>query len=292
MGSSEFSASPRSRGRARNRPRPWQPTELDLELLRFAAEHRFVLPAQAGAVLGITPRRASHRMRALGEHGLLQRRARLFHAQPTPHLITAAGLRAAGSPLPVPTMNVGQYLHDIGLAWLWLDARRGRLGAVAEVLSERKMRHLDGIRMHDLTAGSQRYGVRLWDFRPNGAEALHYPDLRLRTASGRHVAVELELSRKHTGRLATIMEGYAADRSIDAVVYLVEGQARERAVRQMAAAAGVSGRVHVQQFTWAPSLQRLAAQLAPVATRGSATVAARSSASGRSGARNGAEVAA
>src|SRR5947209_7233879 len=105
-------------------------TQRDRRLLSFAADHRLILPAHVQALLGVSAAAAARRLRALAADGYLQPRA-LLHQQPSAHLITARGLAAIDSPLPRPRLDLRQYLHDVGVAWLWLAAARGRGAAPA-----------------------------------------------------------------------------------------------------------------------------------------------------------------
>ncbi len=224
-------------------------TDPDRELLRFAAEHRFVIAAQVAALLGVSVAAADARLRRLGTSGHLRRHKEL-HRGPTWHQITAAGLRAAGSDLPAPRgFDLATHRHDAGLGWLALAARAGRFGPLEQVISERRMRSHDG-RAEDR---AQRYGVRLGGDGPNGRDRLHYPDLVLVTRSGHRVALELELSTKEVARREGILAGYAADRRIDAVVYLVERASVGRAIERSAARMGIGHLVRVQRVSLPPS---------------------------------------
>jgi DNA-binding MarR family transcriptional regulator len=226
------------------RARSVRVTERDRRLLAFIADHRLVLAAHAGALLGVSEEAASARLRALSKAGMLSRQ-RLLHEQPAHYQITRTGLALIASSLPRPRVDLRCYDHDIGTAWLWLAARSGALGALREVLSERQLRSRDG------TADGRRepLGVRLGGVGPSGRERLHYPDLLLTTATGHRVAVELELSSKGRSRREKILAGYGADPRIDAVVYFVEERNPQlaRAIRASAARLGISRLVHVQR---------------------------------------------
>ncbi len=226
-----------------------QITDADRVLLGFAAEHRFVIAAQVAALLGVSDAAAESRLRRLGTSGHLRRRKEL-HRGPTWHQITAAGLRAAGSDLPAPRgFDLATHRHDTGLGWLMLSAQTGRFGPVQRVISERRMRSHDG-RTEDR---ARRFGVRLGGVGPGGRDRLHYPDLVLVTQSGHRVAFELELSTKEVARRERILAGYAADRRIDAVVYLVEHRSVGRAIERSAARMGIPHLVRVQRVSLAPS---------------------------------------
>lgn len=107
------------------------------------------------------------------------------------------------------------------------------------------------MRSHDGRAQdrAQRYGVYLGGVGAGGRDRLHYPDLVLVTRSGHRVAFELELSTKEVARRERILAGYAADRRIDAVVYLVERASVGRAIERSAARMGVSHLVRVQRVS-------------------------------------------
>jgi hypothetical protein len=216
--------------------------EQDLTLLWFLAEHRMALPDHVAKLLGTTVDTATRRLAKLVRAGYVTRE-RLFHNQPAMHLITRGGLDVIGSTLPVPRRDVRTYEHDVGVAWLWIAAQRGTFGPVREIIGERRLRSRDGAR----DSGVEPLAVKLGGLGPRGRERLHYPDLLLRTADGRRVALELELSSKGRGRLEKILAGYAADPRIDGVVYLVESQAVARSVQRVARRLGISSLVHIQR---------------------------------------------
>jgi hypothetical protein len=230
---------------SRPRPRRVQLTDTDRLVLAFAAEHRFVLAAQVAALLGASEAAAAARLRRLGRAGHL-RRARELHRGPVWHQITRAGLRAIDSALPAPRgFDLATHRHDVGLGWLMLAARAGRFGRVARIISEREMRS------HDGRAGEpgQRYGVRLRGAGPGGGDRLHYPDMVIVTETGHRVAFELELTTKEPERRRRILNAYAADHRIDAVVYLVDRPATRRAIERSVARLGLRELVAVRQVS-------------------------------------------
>jgi hypothetical protein len=231
----------------RKRGRTVRATERDLSLLGFIAEHRLVLPAQAGRFLGSSTGAADARMRALASEGFLFREA-LFHREPPYCQATRAGLSLIGSDLPTPKFDVAGYRHDVGVAWLWLAAHRGTFGQLEEVIGERRMRSTDAKR----DPLEQPIAVRLGGAGPRGRERLHYPDLLLVEASGRRIALELELTRKGRTRREAILSGYSLDRRIDKVLYLVENRSLGRAISDSARKLGISDRVHVQMVSMQP----------------------------------------
>lgn len=115
----------------------------DLEILTFAAEHRFVLAAQVQTLLGVSRAFAHRRLSGLADKGLVASE-RLVHDQPTWYRITGRGLSLIGRELPTPRFDLRSYRHDIGLGWVWLAASRGAFGRVGAMVSEREMRSRDG----------------------------------------------------------------------------------------------------------------------------------------------------
>ena len=225
-------------------------TDRDHQLLEFAAKHRLVLAEQAQSLLGATPAAMSTRMGALARAGLLQRHA-VFDGQPGCFLITRKGLAAVGSRLPTPRLELRTYRHDVGLAWLWVAARRGAYGELAGIVSEREMRSADAIGER-AARGTTPHGVRLGGVGGGGRPRLHYPDLLLIGPGGGRVAVELELTGKTRTRRERILAGYGADPRFDAVMYVVDRPGVARALRASAERVGVSQRVWFQRFRAGP----------------------------------------
>lgn len=215
-------------------------------MLEFAAEHRLVLTTQVAVLLDVEPPEAEARLESLQEVGLV-RDARPSAPSFACDQITRAGLNAIGSTLPAPRKGApGGYQHDVGLGWLWLAARAGVFGPLQAIVSERQMRSSDG-RAEDR---DHRFGVRLGGVGPAGRERLHYPDLVLHTESGHRVALELELTPKSRTRREGILAGYAADRNIDAVVYLVHKPSVGCAVAESARRLDIADLVHVQRVSF------------------------------------------
>lgn len=255
---------------------PAQLTERDHQLLRFVADHRLVLADHARALLGTSLSVAQTRLRALRGQGLVTQR-RIFYHQPDCYQVTSRGLAALGSELSLPSGELREYLHDVGLAWLWLAAQRGAFGAVVEVLSERQLRSRDGLPRRGGAlvlpgAGPPRHGVRLDGFGPRGHERLHYPDLVLRTGDGRRIALELELTAKGLRRREKILSAYATARNVDSVIYLANRPAVARGISASITKLHLAARVQVRPFVWTETMQRLERQLS--GGRGAAVVAA------------------
>jgi hypothetical protein len=217
-------------------------TDRDVELLEFLAEHRLALPSHAGVLLGTSAGTASARLSRLADAKLV-RREPAFPGDPSWYRITRRGLAVIGSSLAAPRLDLRAYRHDVGVAWLWLAARGGAFGPVDEIVSERRLRSLDGSRV----AGDEPLGVRLGGFGAHGRERLHYPDLVLRGPDGRRIALELELSPKTRTRLETILGGYGADPRFDGVVYLVDRSGVARSVQSAARRLGIADLVRIQR---------------------------------------------
>lgn len=224
-------------------------TARDRVLLEFIAEHRLVLSNHVQALLGVSAKTAGRRLRALEHAGLIAREA-LFYRYPAHYRVQRRGLELIDSRLAVPKRGLN-VAHDVGVAWLWLAARRGAFGPLAEVVSERTMRSRDGTEAHAtrVTGRSERepFGVRLPGHGPKGRPRLHYPDLLLVDGHGRRIAVELELSSKGRSRRHQIIGSYAFDRRVDAVLYLVGDQRVAREVQEAARRFGAERTVIVQR---------------------------------------------
>ncbi len=225
-----------------------QLTQRDTILLEFLAEHRFARPSHAASLLEVGARTATERLNRLEQVGYLTG-DRPYHGQPEHYQITRQGLRAIGSELGPPRADLSTYEHDMGLAWVWLAARGGAFGPLTELTSERRMRSHDGrARTREMPAAPvERLGVRIPGQGGRGGERLHYPDLLLKTGTGHRVAVELELSDKGRKGLDKVIGAYAADRRIDAVLYLVDDERIFQNVQASARKFGLETVVHVQR---------------------------------------------
>jgi hypothetical protein len=221
-------------------------TDRDRETLSFLAEHRHVLASQVRVLFGVSRGATDDRLRELAKRRLL---TRTEFSHEVVCQITRRGLDAIASDLPTPRWWLGNYEHDVGIAWVWIAAHAGTFGAVREMVSERAMRSRDG------RPGSDPYGVRLGGVARNGRERVHYPDLLLFSAAGERVAVELELGAKERFRREGILAGYASDDRIDRVLYLVEERGRVGgSVIDSARRLGISGLVRVQPVRWTSPL--------------------------------------
>jgi len=217
-------------------------------VLAFIAEHRVVVRAQIRALLAIGDRAAAARLRTLANAGALTRQ-RSPDGHEECYTIKPRGLAALGSALPPTRLDYRGFEHDVGVAWIWLAARRGLWGPARAVVSERRMRS------HDRSEEGRRapLAVRLGGVGPGGGARLHYPDVLVVLSGGKRVAFELELSGKSRVRRERILSGYAADPRIDAVVYLVDEPHVSRAIQTTARKLGISDLVHVQRVQRRPA---------------------------------------
>jgi hypothetical protein len=218
-------------------------TPADHSLLGPLAEHRVLIVPQVAVLLGVTERTAARRLKRLHDAGLVSH-TRIFAGAPHAVRITSRGLRAAGSSLKAPNLNLNEYRHDVGVAWLWLAAGAGSFGELTGMTSDRRMQTEDAVLVS--SGGRTAWGVGLGMFGSHGTPQHHYPDLMLEMASGHRVAVELELTSKSAGRMARIMRAYASDARIDHVLYLAANPRIVQRVTESARRAGIGDRVHVQ----------------------------------------------
>lgn len=218
-------------------------TEADLSVLGPLAEHRILIVPQVALLLAVSERTAARRLKRLHDAKLLRLES-IFSRQPTSAAITSKGLRAIGSSLKAPYLNLNEYRHDVGVAWMWLAARDGAFGEIADLTSDRRMRAEDAAAIS--SGGRAKWGIGLGLIGHRGAPQHHYPDLMFEVASGHRVAVELELTSKSTRRMSRIMMAYASDARIDHVLYLAANNRIAGRVTEAAQRAGIGDRVHVQ----------------------------------------------
>ena len=202
-------------------------------LLAFIADHRFVLPGQAGALLGISEEAARSRLRELTNDGYLIEEP-VLAGEPVAYRSTRRGRDMVGSELRALPISLTNYRHDVGTAWLWVAARNGAFGPAREVLAERVMRSRDARGRDD------PFGVRLGGVGGDGRERLHYPDLLVIDDGGRKLAIELEITSKAPAAREKILAGYAADPRIDKVVYVVYSPQVARALSRSVSRLGIS----------------------------------------------------
>lgn len=189
------------------------------------------------------------RLCSLVRDGLLDHHAVLY-ARPGMYTASPVGLRWRGNQrLGNCSLGPGGFEH----AWQVADAAAQLQVALAGwgVLGEREIRAIeaDDGRLFASTQLSAMID------RP----ALHRPDLALVAPSGGVVAVEIELSAKAPGRLATICRGWARARHVEHVYYLAAdrpARALARAVRSVEATDRIS-------VIGLDDIKRLTAQVAP-----------------------------
>jgi DNA-binding MarR family transcriptional regulator len=216
----------------------------DLAVLELAAQHRLFRAAQVARLLSVAESTARSRLSGLLAGGWLtttrpyDRRSRLYQ-------ITTAGLRAIDCRLPRPRLDLTAIRHDLGVGWLWLAAHEGAFGPLRELHSERELRSGEMRQPDAVDEPLPRLAVRSGERSATGRDRVHFPDLLLVTASGRRVALELELSGKGRRRTEQILAGYAADRRVDAVLYLTDDPALAERIRRAARRAGCGSLVRV-----------------------------------------------
>jgi hypothetical protein len=217
-------------------------TARDRRMLHFLAEHRLVLESQIVSLLGDSRSSVQRRLRTLAAKGYLAHKPGFDRSRCC--VIRPRGLAAIGSALKAPEENLGMYRHDVGVAWLWLAAARGRFGPLADVIGERR------IRSHDMAFPGDPYALRLGGYDEHGRERRHCPDILLIDHSGHRLALELELTAKNKARREEILAGYGADRRLAGVLYVVEknshGRAIGRAIESTAAELGIGERLQVR----------------------------------------------
>jgi hypothetical protein len=208
------------------------------------AAHRFVLADHVHAWLRADRSVAYRRISGLVDVGLLCHQ-RIFHAQPGCYLVSNGGLAVIDSELPRPSVDLRTYRHDLGVVWLWLAAREGRLGPVNRLLTEREMRSHD---QRQGKTGFERFGVPVEGYDRSGRRRVHYPDVLVVASDGGRVALELELSLKSRRRLEGILVGYGGEPRLTGVVYVTDSRSVAGAVRDRVRACGVERLVDVRYF--------------------------------------------
>jgi hypothetical protein len=164
--------------------------DIDRAVLECAAVHDFINPIHVEALTGESNTSTRQRLVYLATHQLLTHRP-TFHREPSRYQITSAGLRAIGSPLPLPRYEIiRNYRHQHGVVWLWLAARIGKYGDAQEILTPRVMRARDQAdaaaphprwptATHRPSRRRPRYGIRIPSDDPDQPAHIHYPDLML-----------------------------------------------------------------------------------------------------------------
>lgn len=181
---------------------------------------------------GLSVGAARGRLRALEQEGL-SRSSRILHGAPSLHILTRAGLRAAGRPALEPmTISASGFAHLLAVAGV-----AAALGGVGErVHGEQELRALERASGGPLASAEVGYAA-------DGSRALHRPDL-VCWRGDRPVAIEVELAVKAPERLRTIVRGWARSRLVDGVVYYASPHAA-RALARAVQRESAQGRVVV-----------------------------------------------
>jgi len=192
--------------------------------------------AEIAGAAGLSPAGAASRLRRLERAGLVSA-VRLLHGRPALHVITRAGLRAAGrAELAPPRVSSSTFDHLLECARV-ARALECAHGMRYSVHSERELRAWERASERLVASAELRFGAR-------GARERHRPDLVCLPLDGRElpVAVEVELSVKAPARLREIVRGWARSRRVAGVVYYAAPaalRALERAIAQERAGAAV-----------------------------------------------------
>jgi hypothetical protein len=164
---------------------------------------------QVAAACGLSAASARARLRVLERDGLA-RRERLLHDAPALHLLTRAGLRAAGRPeIDPPAISAAGFAHQLAVAQAAVALGREH-GAIA-ITGERELRALERAEGRPLASAQIGHAA-------DGSAALHRPDL-VCWLDPLPVAVEVELTVKAPRRLRAIVRGWARSRLVGGVVY-------------------------------------------------------------------------
>ncbi len=212
--------------------------ERDRVVLECAAAHGFVAPGHVVELLEVDWREAEGALAGLARVGLLVR-DRIVSERQDVWRITAAGLEEVSSALPLPGLEVS-FARAVWGGWLWVNARRGRFGAVQGLLSEREMRAMDRVE----GAGGP-FAVEPHEF--GGGFELHYPALMVLTAR-RRLALEVVSTAPDVQQLAAVLRAYAADHRVGGVVYFSDDPRLGHVVESVAASVEVAAMVGVRSF--------------------------------------------
>ncbi len=214
-------------------------SESERRVLEFASAHSVVLADQVARLLGAPADEAAEVLAGLTAAGLVAH-DRVGGEEPSWFRITGVGLRLLGSRASPPGFDP-RWRHAVGAGWLWLVAREGELGGVDRVLSERQMC------FEDRNGGADApFALRPDLF--GGGPGVHYPDLVLLVGSTRR-AVELLSAAPARRRLEGVLQAYAADARVQAVMFLVADLRLNALIRSVAAGLELSPMVRVQLAT-------------------------------------------
>jgi hypothetical protein len=191
----------------------------DRSILAWLASIGAGAAEEVAAACGFGEATARARLRALERAGLA-RHVRLLHGEPALHLLTRAGLHAAGRPELAPVaLSPATFAHQRAVARVAVA-----LTGAGAIRGERDLRALERAEGRPLASAEVGHAG-------DGSPALHRPDLVCWTDGG-PVAVEVELTVKAPRRLRAIVRGWARCRCVAGVVYY----ASPAAARAVAAA--------------------------------------------------------
>jgi hypothetical protein len=230
-------------------PRDW--------LLTFVASVPLVLAAQVAELVAIRDDASPDLIGELVRDGVVQAAPQLSRGREA-YRVTVDGLRALGSDLPVPVVELRRYWRDVGVAWLSVGVRRGILGhEVERLFTEREMRAADrrlaqtGVRVGPgwseavrAKAADASFAVAVDRGDGLSAEPAHYPEMCLVIAQGR-VAMQLVLEVPSRAWLSALVQAYARRVNLASTLLLVPPGMQEP-VAAVIDRAGCSGRVFVQ----------------------------------------------
>ncbi len=170
----------------------------DIEMLRWVSRFRFVTAvglAERFGVSQIAIRNRAVRLEAQGLLGITRPPQSAWS-----YYVSRAGGERLGLPPRNPPRVEAQREHELAIVWQVAHFEKQQNPRV-EVLTERecRARESEGLGpFHARVAGEQSGGTR----------GQRWPDLVLVIDGHRRVAIELELSAKHTPRLQRIVAGY------------------------------------------------------------------------------------
>ena len=186
-------------------------------------------------------------------------RAPRLRGQREAYRITAAGLRAIGSDLPISEIDLRRYWQDLGAGWLSVGARRGTFGEEVErVFTHREMRAADAKATADgslvgpgwsdavrAKAADASFAVWPWPVDGPRTGAAHYPDLTLVLPQGR-VAMQLVLEVPSRRWMVAVVEAYARKPTLARTILIATGPTLTASLESVVEHCGGDGRVSVQ----------------------------------------------
>ena len=227
-------------------------------MLAFVAGSPVVVERQLNNLVRVRDDAGPTLIDELVVEGLVARAPRL-RGQGEAYRITAAGMRAIGSDLPVPEIDLRRYWQDLGAGWLSVGARRGIFGEEVErVFTHREMRAADSRAAVDgsvvgsgwseavrAKAADASFAVWPWPVDGPGTGVAHYPDLTLVLPQGR-VAMQLILEVPSPRWMAAVVEAYARKPHLAQTILIATGPAVAASIGSVIEHCGAGDRVRVQ----------------------------------------------